>query len=262
MELVAYVRVSTDEQAREGNSLATQESRIRAWAQGMGHEIVAVTADKGVSASIPPFERAGFLDAIEFLKRKEAQGLVATASDRLSRSTVDTLDLAAKFTKKEWALLSMRESLDSSSAMARFTLTMRAAVSELERGLTSERTQEVIAEIKKQHRRYSAILPWGWKAGGPLTIERNGKTLHTMHLVECPEERAASERIIQMTRDGLTAKQTADQLNLEAYHPRLKQPWLDFHVERVIGRLRKDGLRLVRGSNLVKEPKRRRRTES
>ncbi len=45
-----YIRVSTEDQAREGYSLAAQENVLRAFCKMRGYEIVEVYADEGISA--------------------------------------------------------------------------------------------------------------------------------------------------------------------------------------------------------------------
>jgi hypothetical protein len=49
MRAVGYVRVSTDEQAREGCSLDNQEARIRAYAESQEWELVEMYREEGFS---------------------------------------------------------------------------------------------------------------------------------------------------------------------------------------------------------------------
>ena len=53
MEALGYIRVSTEEQAREGVSLAAQEARLRAYCTAAGLTLVDIMRDEGVSASKP-----------------------------------------------------------------------------------------------------------------------------------------------------------------------------------------------------------------
>ena len=57
LRLIGYVRVSTEEQAREGVSLDAQESRLRAYVEAHGGELVALERDEGVSGKIAPARR-------------------------------------------------------------------------------------------------------------------------------------------------------------------------------------------------------------
>jgi site-specific DNA recombinase len=51
MKAAGYVRVSTEEQAREGYGLAAQEQAVKAYCQAQGWELVEVYADAGRSGS-------------------------------------------------------------------------------------------------------------------------------------------------------------------------------------------------------------------
>jgi hypothetical protein len=81
------------------------------------------------------------------------------------RSVIDALALVTRFGRNEWALLSMREALDTSTAVGRFTLTILAAVAELERNMIGERTHDALMQLKAEGRRYCGIPPWGKKLG-------------------------------------------------------------------------------------------------
>ena len=63
MDLLGYIRVSRDDQAEGGHSLAlVQPERLRAWCALMGHRLVDIVIDgegegetfKGVSGGLPP----------------------------------------------------------------------------------------------------------------------------------------------------------------------------------------------------------------
>src|SRR5688500_8100049 len=81
--LVGYVRVSTGEQAREGHSLAAQRERIETWGRLHDVPIVAIVEDAGVSATT--LDRPGLQRALAMIKAGEADGLIVTKLDRLTR---------------------------------------------------------------------------------------------------------------------------------------------------------------------------------
>lgn len=87
---VAYVRVSTEEQAAEGVSLAAQEARLRAYAALRGLQIVQVIVDAGVSGGVPLGERAGGqqLEAALRLARKQRNGDTSSPDGHAKRDSV------------------------------------------------------------------------------------------------------------------------------------------------------------------------------
>src|SRR5271155_867839 len=87
MKVIGYTRVSTDEQAATGVSLATQAEKVNAYARLYGLEIVETIEDAGQSAK--SLKRPGLQRALELLKAGHADGLLIAKLDRLSRSVKD-----------------------------------------------------------------------------------------------------------------------------------------------------------------------------
>src|SRR5579871_930657 len=87
MKVVGLTRVSTEEQAREGVSLAAQRSKIEAYCKLYDLELVELIEDAGQSAK--SLKRPGLQKALAMLRKGEAQGLVICKLDRLSRNVAD-----------------------------------------------------------------------------------------------------------------------------------------------------------------------------
>src|SRR3954471_3387194 len=86
--VVAYVRVSTDEQADSGAGLTAQRAAISAEAARRGWTVIAWHEDAGISGkSIAG--RPGLGAALEAVETGQAAGIVVAKLDRLSRSLAD-----------------------------------------------------------------------------------------------------------------------------------------------------------------------------
>ena len=109
--------------------------------------------------------------ALQALRSGEVVGLVAVKLDRLSRTTRDVLDLVARAEKESWALHSIEERLDTSSAQGRFVVTLLGALSQLEREQAAERTKSAMAELRRQGRRISGKPPFGYRFEGGRVVE-------------------------------------------------------------------------------------------
>ena len=83
-----YIRVSTEDQAREGFSLPEQEKRLRAMCEYKGYEIYDVYEERGISAKTgnyrPEFERL-----LQDIKDKKCNTIVVLKLDRLTHSVFD-----------------------------------------------------------------------------------------------------------------------------------------------------------------------------
>ena len=136
---VAYIRVSTAEQAKEGVSLEVQAKKAAAYADLNDLELVETFADEGISAkSIKG--RAGLQAALAALQSGESRHLIVFKLDRLARNTVETLEMAEQM--KSWGavLHSISEKLDTDSAIGKFFFTLIASLAEMERNIIAERT--------------------------------------------------------------------------------------------------------------------------
>ena len=80
-----YIRVSTEDQAREGFSLPEQEKRLRAMCEYKGYEIYKVYKDAGISAKTGN-KRPAFEELLQDIKDKKCNTIVVLKLDRLTRS--------------------------------------------------------------------------------------------------------------------------------------------------------------------------------
>ena len=104
--LLAYARVSTDEQATTGVSLSAQQDRIESYVRLYGGELIDVVVDAGVSAKT--LRRPGLERVLQQLDEGDADGVVVAKLDRLTRSVRDLGDLVEKyFAEGRFVLLSV-----------------------------------------------------------------------------------------------------------------------------------------------------------
>ena len=89
--ILAYIRVSTDEQSISGLGLADQRAVIEGAAHQRGWGYVEFISDEGVSVN--NLSRRGITRALGELARGEATVLVVSKLDRLSRSLLDFANL-------------------------------------------------------------------------------------------------------------------------------------------------------------------------
>lgn len=217
MRVISYVRVSTSEQARDGLSLGVQESRMRAYCEAHGHELLRIEKDAGVSARRTS-NRPALQRALRTLTKGGADGLVAVKLDRLSRTTRDVLDLVARAEKERWTLHSMEEKLDTSTPIGRFVVTVFGALAQLEREQASARSREILLDKMARGEAAGGCAPFG------LGIEGG-------RLVVAPSEREQLARMETMRAGGLSCAAIATALPA---HPRTGRPWTRLSVWRVL----------------------------
>ena len=149
LRVIAYVRVSTEEQKRSGAGLAAQRRSIASACRERGWDLVRVEADEGVSAKSTK-NRPALAHALEALEAGEAAGLIVAKLDRLSRSVRDFCEILDRSQRQRWALVCLDLGLDTSTPTGKFTAQIIAAVAELERELIGQRTREGLATKREE----------------------------------------------------------------------------------------------------------------
>ena len=150
---VAYVRVSTQDQAREGCSLDAQEERVRAYCTAAGLDLVALVREEGVSGGKSLSVRPGGQEVLSLIESGQAAHVVSLKLDRLFRDAADCLNQTRAWDKTGVALHLVDmggQAINTGSAMGRMFLTMAAGFAELERNLISERTTAALSYLKGQ----------------------------------------------------------------------------------------------------------------
>jgi DNA invertase Pin-like site-specific DNA recombinase len=80
---------------------------------------------------------------------RKGDEIIVFKVDRISRSLKHLEELVEDFEKRGIEFISIREKIDTSSAMGKFFFRMMGAIAELERDIISERTKEQLATKKK-----------------------------------------------------------------------------------------------------------------
>jgi len=134
-----YCRVSTDEQAAHGFGLAVQLERCRAMATAKGMTVIGEHADT-LSGTLPPDLRPGLGDVMAAVSAGDVDAVIVYALDRIGRRTSIVLDVVERLRVAGCAIVSCRESLDSTTPSGQFVLTMFAGLAQLERDVIVDRT--------------------------------------------------------------------------------------------------------------------------
>jgi DNA invertase Pin-like site-specific DNA recombinase len=174
---ICYIRVSTEEQARGGVSLAAQEEKLLAYCQLSGLKPAAVIREEGVSGGKPLAARPGGGELLALVGGKKVKHVVALKLDRLFRDAADALNQTRTWDKAGVALHLVDmggQTLNTASAMGRFFLNIMAGFAELERNLIAERTETAMAH-KKAHREAYAPTPYGYDREGAALKQNPGE---------------------------------------------------------------------------------------
>ena len=146
-----YIRVSTENQAREGFSLPEQEKRLRAMCEYKGYEIYKLYKDAGISAKTGN-TRPAFEELLQDIRNKKCNTIVVLKLDRLTRSVFD-LEGIMNFLEENNAYLDCaNEEINTTNSSGKMVARLLTTVSQNEIERTSERTKFGLSgAIKEGH---------------------------------------------------------------------------------------------------------------
>jgi DNA invertase Pin-like site-specific DNA recombinase len=139
MNLVGYIRVSTEDQ-RFG--MEAQERAIKTECEHKGWTLVDVYQDRLSGRSMA---RPGLAGALEAIKSGQAEGLIVSKLDRLSRSILDFANLVAQAREEGWNIVALDLGVDLSTPAGEFMATVMAAMAQWERRIIGQRTKDGLA---------------------------------------------------------------------------------------------------------------------
>ena len=155
-----YIRVSTEDQAREGFSLPEQEARLREFCAFKRYDVYKVYKDAGISAKND--KRPAYQQMIQDVKDKNINVIVAFKLDRLTRSVFDIEKLMKIVNEYECDIDCLADESNTTTSNGRMVMRIMTSVSQNEIEKCSERTKVGLAgAIKQGH--IPAQTPLGYK---------------------------------------------------------------------------------------------------
>lgn len=219
MRAIGYVRVSTDRQAERGVSLEAQAEKIRAMAVVHSADVLDIIVDGGESAK--SLQRPGIVRLLALVDAKKVDSVIVAKLDRLTRSVKDLCELLERFERRDVALISVAESLDTSSAAGRLVLNIMTAVSQWEREAIGERTRDALSHKRSNGERVGNI-------GYGYRLDADGK-----HIEPDPHEQSVMAEIRLLRQGGQTLRGIALSLNRQGLRTRRGSAWRLEHVARI-----------------------------
>ena len=146
-----YLRVSTEDQAREGFSLSEQKERLEAMCKFKGYQIYKFYEDAGISAKNMK-DRPAFNELLEDIRSKKVNTIVALKLDRVTRSIYDW-EFIMKFLEENEAYIDCaNDEVNTTTANGKMISRLLMSVSQNEIERTSERTKMgLVGAIKEGH---------------------------------------------------------------------------------------------------------------
>lgn len=197
MRVFGYVRVSTDRQATEGESLDVQMRQIEGYVQMQGWQIAETFREEGVSGSVPLGDRQEGERMLSLLTRGDV--VVVAKLDRLFRSALDALRVVGEMRERGVSLHMIDLGGDvSGNGLSRMFLTVAAAFAEAERDRIRERVAQTKRDQAARGRYLGGVVPFGFEVGADGA------------LVELGWNKPARRMMVRMHRGDMSLRVIAD----------------------------------------------------
>lgn len=184
-KFVIYTRCSTDDQAKgDYTTLDAQAHHCKNMLDAFGYDLAefgekGVVTDDGYSGK--DLNRPGIQSILKDIqKEKSFDGIIFFRLDRLTRNPRDLYGMIDLFRAQEIDFLSVRENLDSSTAIGRVVIGIIGLLSAFERELTGERVKASAIARVRQGKWVAGRVPYGYKLvpdGAPLSNGRQPKRI-------------------------------------------------------------------------------------
>ncbi len=209
-KVAIYVRVSTEEQAKEGLSIDAQIDRCKAFCKARGWTVYQIYTDAGHSAGST--NRPALKNLLQDIKDKKVGILLVYKIDRFSRKLKDLISILEDLKSKGVNFTSVTEQIDTTTAMGEAFFQIIGVFAQLERGMVKERVE--LAFSKKID--LGEVLnraPWGY-------------TYQNRKLVVVPEEAAKVKEFFEMVAAGISYKAICERFSIpvSTYYEIIKNP--------------------------------------
>lgn len=214
-----YLRVSTDRQANEGDSLEEQENELRKYCDYRNFRIHKLYIERGKSGGNT--NRPEYQALIKDIEAKKINALVVKKLDRLSRSLMDFEQLMVQLQANEVDFISLREQFDTTTAMGKAMLRVALVFAQLEREQNSERVSDVMAYRASLGHYNGGIYPFGYDA-----VDTD--------LVPHKQERKVIEFIFDTFLETQSTAQTAGLCNATGFRNRSGSLWDKRQIHKIL----------------------------
>uniref|UniRef100_A0A7C4VV78 Recombinase family protein n=1 Tax=Fervidobacterium pennivorans TaxID=93466 RepID=A0A7C4VV78_FERPE len=209
-----YIRVSTEEQAKNGFGVDIQIEKIKQYCMLYNIDNLELYVDEGYSGWT--MERPALARLLKEIENGNVEKVIVYKADRISRHLKDLLFLIEDiFEKHGVSFVSITENFDTSSPQGKLFLQMLGSFAEFERNIIKERTYNGRVQKAKQcevNEIAVGKIPYGYRKEG------NG-------VVPDEYESTVIKIIYELKASGKSLRQIATILNQEGYKTRQNGKW-------------------------------------
>jgi DNA invertase Pin-like site-specific DNA recombinase len=187
--VVAYCRVSTEQQAESGLSIEAQREQLVSFAIASGLELVGLFIDAGISGAKDESERPGLREALATITEGRADALVVSKRDRLARdmSLAGYIETTIRRAGGELIVLDEQD-------VSPITRCVMQMVAQIERELASQRTRLAMKALRDQGK-HCGSTPYGYEIVNGRLEPKAGEIEIVATIVELREKKTQGKKM-------------------------------------------------------------------
>ena len=215
-----YARVSTEEQADQGYSLAAQLQMLRDFCEVFEMDIAGEYVDDGYSGTNtrrPAYRRMFSPD-----ERQRWDALVVIKMDRIHRNSKNFMLMIEDLSKNGQSFFSTTERIDTTTAVGRFAMDVIQRIAQLESEKIGERTKFGMIQKAEQKDGIMGFQP-------PY-----GYSIADGELISIPEEQIVVKRIFGSYLENSTLDEIASELNSSFIRTRNGNQWNKYNLRNIL----------------------------
>lgn len=229
MKVGLFIRVSTLDQVNNTDSVDTHIERGKLYAKSRGWDVIEIYNLAGVSGK-STIKHKQTIKMFDDIKSGKIEGVIISSLSRLARNTSELLEYSKFFEEYNASLVSINESLDTSTSGGKFFYTLLSALSTYEREITYERQIASLNFRRKQGKFTGGMVSYGYKIINAEVV---------INEEEAPLRRLIYDLFLEHQRMSTVAKE----LNDRGYLTRKGKPWSDTTVRRLLKNTDAKGIR-------------------
>jgi len=221
MKVIAYIRVSTDEQDRSGLGLESQVEKIEAYCKLYDLDLIETFKDAASGKNMS--KREGLLQALEVLRNGDAQGLIVAKLDRLTRSVRDLGYLLGEYFESKYSLIIVTEQIDTRTPTGRLIANILGSVGQWERETIAQRTADALQAKRARGEKCGGDVPYGFDADDAGLLTENPEEQHVITLIQ------------ELRGKGFSLRGICQELKVRGYRNRAGRiSWKPMTISRIL----------------------------
>lgn len=157
-----YIRVSTEEQALHGDSLAAQEAALVKFAAENSYRVVGIYRDAGHSARVPASKREVMQALLQSVRNDELDMILFIKLDRWFRNVSEYHNVQSVLDQHRVEWRAILENYTTETADGRLKINIMLSVAENEADRTSERLKFVFQHKQSLGEVVNGRVPYGY----------------------------------------------------------------------------------------------------